>query len=122
MISYPGYAEEQKTATFLNSVLTEEDKDGHVLVVNAAPSYYLELGIKIGYGDFALQENHVLVSKSFDYDAFKSYLESPDCHYAIVGPLDKMFPVFLEESSATYQQVVPNDGEAYLVKLYRHVI
>ena len=121
IISYQSYAVEEMTTSFIDSVLTEEDKDGHVLVVNAAPAYYLQLGITPGYPDFALQENHAPISPYFNFDAFVSYLESPSCHYAIVRKNEEMFPEFLSKTDAVYELIEPSNGITPLVNLYRHV-
>lgn len=71
---------------FIQSSISKEDREnGSVLCYQTSSSYYLNNNIWVGYGDFAFQINHMVISKSFTVEALKEYILSPECKYVIMN-------------------------------------
>lgn len=113
------YQKDVNTINYINKNVTDEDKDGHILLFGP-PALYDLANIKIGYGDFTCQANHVLISERFSMDNLAKYLDSKDCHYYMVSKTNVSFVNTIDFDKSSYE-LIPTDLDTSVV-IYKHII
>ena len=113
-------ATNKKNVAYINETISEEGKNGHTLVF-CSPSYYISADIKVGYGDFACQSNHVQVSKRFSRENLIAYLDSQESEYVILddGSYSFVSSLFIELKNNQYQVVTAPEGVS--ISIYQKV-
>ncbi len=122
LVCFNHYEEERRTTDYILSSINENDKDGHIICIDVTPAYYLQLGAKIGYPDFACQGNHMPIASDFSRDKFLVYLASEECHFVIAEKNNEMVQKCLEDSLANYEEVIKEGYDKIPISLYRHII
>jgi len=79
---------------YINSVITTQDKNGHVLCYSCSSSYYINNDIWASYPDFGCQENHIQISKTYDLNRLIEYVSSEQCHYLIIENREFVDPFY----------------------------
>ena len=113
------YQKDMNTINYINNTVTDEDKDGHILIFGP-PALYELTGIRINYGDFTCQTNHVLISERYSTENLIKFLNSEECHYYMVSPVNSIFLDTVEFDRASYE-LVPTDLNVS-VTIYHHII
>ena len=105
---------------FINNTISEEDRNGHTLIFGS-PAFYLTNNIKIGYGDFSCQDNHILFSERYSKANLLAYLDSNNSAYLITnaGHVKQAEDLF-KELTTTYTKVTPPAGTT--ITIYQHNI
>ena len=113
------YQKDVNTINYINDNVTKEDKDGHILIFGP-PALYELANIKINYGDFTCQTNHVQISERFSTENLIKFLNSDECHYYMVSKVNSIFLDTVDFDRASYE-LIPTDLNVS-VTIYRHII
>lgn len=109
---------------YINNVVSIEARNGHTLIFGS-PAYYLTNNIKIGYGDFSCQDNHILFSERYSEENLAKYLASNDSLYLITnaGHVKQAEDLF-SKYSLNYDNVNLRDGApaGVSITIYEHII
>lgn len=104
---------------YIDENINEESRNGHTLIFGS-PSIYMNANIKIGYGDFSCQFNHILFSERYSKENLLNYLDSSDSHYLICYKTSVSFAESLfVDLSSTYNLISPLEGST--IYIYRHI-
>ena len=107
---------------FINNIISEEAKNGHTLIFGS-PALYLTNDIKIGYGDFSCQDNHILFSDRYSEENLAKYLASSQSMYLITnaGHVKQAEDLFIKYGLTTsYEKLYSPVGVT--ITIYEHII
>lgn len=111
-----------RNINFINNIISEEAKNGHTLIFGS-PALYLTNDIKIGYGDFSCQDNHILFSERYSEANLAKYLASDDSMYLITnaGHVKQAEDLFTKYGLTTsYEKLYSPVGVT--ITIYEHII
>ena len=101
---------------FINITINEEDKNGKTLCYQTSSAYYLNNNITVGYGDFAVQSNHMPIAKDYSFEKIKEYITSDKCKYVIIDKSykDDYFTTWLKDESGLHIVTSEAKGNQYI--------
>ena len=111
---------DEANIAYINKNINEEGKNGHTLIF-AESALYIATDIKIGYGDFSCQSNHVMFSSRYSRTALVNYLDSNESSYVVTNEAEKKFvlSLFNDLKSSSYQEVPIQQNSS--LTIYRRI-
>ena len=100
-------------------------QNGQVLCVDTYNGLYFNTSIVPSYGDFAIQRNHIEISKYYHYETYIEYLTSGKCKYVItlkdadVNGYRSTTWFKTAEGTTYYEKVISSDLKLLDIYIYR---